>query len=240
MSSEPYADVREMYMAHTMFRREFGLLPALVGDVRAGDTARARVIADHFELIRTILYHHHHAEDTYLWPRVLSRAPESAAPVVALMGASTGSSTRSSTTSPPGCATGRKAPGRRRAPRWPRTPASSSGCSASAWRPRKTGRCRLIARYVTGSQNGARWSRRTSADIEPEQMPLLFGLMTYEGDPEVTRKVIEHMPPEVGAVMGRLSSEAFAQYAQRVHGTQPPVKSGELHGWLPFMSCGSG
>jgi DNA-binding CsgD family transcriptional regulator len=45
MSSEPYADVREMYMAHAMFRREFGLLPALIGGVAA---AVARGAAEEF------------------------------------------------------------------------------------------------------------------------------------------------------------------------------------------------
>lgn len=49
MSSEPYADVREMYMAHAMFRREFGMLPALISGVRAGDAARAEVVAQHSE-----------------------------------------------------------------------------------------------------------------------------------------------------------------------------------------------
>jgi hypothetical protein len=28
----PYADTRDMYMVHTMLRREFALLPALVRD----------------------------------------------------------------------------------------------------------------------------------------------------------------------------------------------------------------
>ena len=74
MSNEPYADVREMYLAHAMFRREFGLLPALIDGVSAADVARAQVIAQHFELIHTMLHHHHQAEDTYLWPRLLQRA----------------------------------------------------------------------------------------------------------------------------------------------------------------------
>src|ERR1700745_3884294 len=85
MSSKPYADVREMYMAHTMFRREFGLLPALIGGVGAGDVAMAQVIAQHSELIQMVLHHHHHAEDVYLWPRLLSRAGMDAAGVVAAM-----------------------------------------------------------------------------------------------------------------------------------------------------------
>ncbi|MCE7003986.1 hypothetical protein LWC34_14265 [Kibdelosporangium philippinense] len=41
------ADTRDMSMAHTMFRREFAALPALVRTVAVGDTERADVVAEH-------------------------------------------------------------------------------------------------------------------------------------------------------------------------------------------------
>lgn len=44
MSIEPLADVRDMYMAHTMFRREIGLAPALIRDVADGDVEEERAI----------------------------------------------------------------------------------------------------------------------------------------------------------------------------------------------------
>jgi hemerythrin-like domain-containing protein len=229
MSNEPYADVREMYMAHTMFRREFGLLPALIAGISAADVARARVIEQHFGLIQLVLHHHHHAEDVALWPRLLSRAGSEAEPVVAAMEAQHTELDKLLANLTAGL----------RAWRETAEPAQSTALAADASQlERLLGEhlaaeedraVPLIARYVTAAEWGEMVAA-SSADIEPEQMPLLFGLMTYEGDPEVTRKVIEHMPPEVGAVMGRLSSEAFAQYAQRVHGTPTPVKSGELHG----------
>ncbi len=45
-ANEPMADVRDMYMAHTMMRREFRLLPQAVRDVAPGDTRGAAVVAD--------------------------------------------------------------------------------------------------------------------------------------------------------------------------------------------------
>lgn len=227
MSSEPYADVREMYMAHTMFRREFGLLPALIGGVRAGDTARAGVVAQHFELIRTVLYHHHHAEDSYLWPRVLSRAPEPAAPVVATMEAQHGELDKVIDDLTAGLRD------------WAESADPSRGAALAATATRLAALLSghlaaeeeqavpLIARYVTAAE----WGEMVAAGadgVAPEQIPLIFGLMMYEGDPEVIGEAVAHMPPEVAAVLPGLAAGAFARHAELVHGTAAPAKSGDL------------
>lgn len=227
MSSEPKADVREMYMAHTMFRREFGLLPALISGVSADDAARARVIAQHFALIRTILHHHHLAEDTYLWPRVASRAPAGAASVVAAMEAQHGELDKviddltaglqdwQETADPaPGAALADTA-GRLR---------SLLGEHLTAEEERAVP---LIAQYVTAAEWGEMVAAG-AAGVEPEQIPLIFGLMMYEGDPEVIGEAIKSMPPEVRGVLPGLAAEAFARHAELVHGTAAPAKSGAL------------
>src|ERR1700678_4185083 len=67
------ADTREMYMVHTMFRREFAALPALVRSVPALDTERACLIAEHIDLLTAVLDAHHRSEDTHLWPKLLER-----------------------------------------------------------------------------------------------------------------------------------------------------------------------
>jgi hypothetical protein len=59
-------------------------------------------------------------------------------------------------------------------------------------------------------------------------MPLLFGLMTYEGDPKAVSAAIEQMPPEVRPVMAGLAADAFARHAELVYGTPAPAKSSEL------------
>ena len=70
----PLADVRDMYVVHRTFRREFGLLPGLVRHVAQGDTARAGTVADHLDLILAGLHMHHTGEDEVLWPLLLERA----------------------------------------------------------------------------------------------------------------------------------------------------------------------
>jgi iron-sulfur cluster repair protein YtfE (RIC family) len=67
-------DTREMVAVHRVFRREFRQCADLVQQAQAGDLRRAAQIADHLELVLTVLHHHHSAEDMYLWPILLQRA----------------------------------------------------------------------------------------------------------------------------------------------------------------------
>ena len=67
-ANKPMADVPDMYMAHTMMRREFRLLPQAVRDVAPGDTRSAVVVADHAQKVCLILGLHHEGEDAVLWP----------------------------------------------------------------------------------------------------------------------------------------------------------------------------
>jgi hypothetical protein len=64
--SEAPAATRDIYMVHTMFRREFAALPTLVRGVAAADAERVDLIAEHTGLltvfslsleVRTLLAH---------------------------------------------------------------------------------------------------------------------------------------------------------------------------------------
>lgn len=68
-------DVQEMVVVHRMFRREYELAPLLVCEVRAGDRARAGVVAGHLAELGTMLHHHHLGEDELVWPKLHLRAP---------------------------------------------------------------------------------------------------------------------------------------------------------------------
>ena len=74
----PMADVRDMYVVHRVFRREFTLIPGLVRATAAGDTARAHTVAEHLRLVIAGLHMHHTGEDELLWPLLLERAAPSA------------------------------------------------------------------------------------------------------------------------------------------------------------------
>jgi iron-sulfur cluster repair protein YtfE (RIC family) len=66
-------DIRDMYVVHKVFRREFALLPRLVRAVDPGDTRRAAVVAAHARLVLGGLDLHHTGEDALLWPKLLER-----------------------------------------------------------------------------------------------------------------------------------------------------------------------
>ncbi len=75
---ETLTDVHDMVVVHRAFRREFTLVPRLVREVAAGDTARAAVLAGHTRMLLKGLHLHHTSEDELLWPKLLDRCPPDA------------------------------------------------------------------------------------------------------------------------------------------------------------------
>ena len=81
----PMADVGEMYLVHTMMRREFNLLPDLIRGADRNDAKRRALIGAHAKLVLQILHTHHESEDLVLWPLLLERAEAEATEIVAVM-----------------------------------------------------------------------------------------------------------------------------------------------------------
>ena len=65
---QPHFELSDMRVMHNMFRREFALMPGLVGGVAAADHDRAHIIGDHMEAVVAILHGHHTHEDEDIWP----------------------------------------------------------------------------------------------------------------------------------------------------------------------------
>jgi Hemerythrin HHE cation binding domain len=80
------ADVGEMYLVHTMLRREFGLLPESIRGAGRNDAKRRALIGAHAKLLCQILHTHHEGEDLILWPLLLERAEAEATEIVAMVG----------------------------------------------------------------------------------------------------------------------------------------------------------
>ncbi len=75
MSATPKCQSTDMVLVHKVFRRELGLLPAMMMAVEAGNSARAAVVSAHCRELTTALRHHHAAESELLMPKLLRRAP---------------------------------------------------------------------------------------------------------------------------------------------------------------------
>lgn len=227
MASDQFFDGREMLTAHDMFRREFGLMPGVVRGVPAGDQERTQVIADRVTSVNDVLYTHHHSEDTHVWPALLQRGSDDVALVVELM---EGQHVQIEELS------------------------AEAAAALAGWRETATAEARdaladvldrlvptlrdhmrleeeravpLMEKYITMEEWG-RMLQDTAGDIDPQMLVRDFGMMMYEGYPDIIDGAIASMPPEVQPVIRDAAVQAYAAYAESVYGTPTPPRSTEL------------
>ena len=214
-------DVRMMVVVHTSFRRELGLAVPAVRSVPAGGSRRAATIADHVTLFTEAVHHHHTIEDEMLWDRLTERVPADTQALVGLMEQQHAIVAQ-----------------------------LLAGCPdlVAAWRRDATAEDRdalaehldrlvaalgehldaeeahvlpLMARYVTPAE----WEAFTDAGMGsiPKRLMLVgFGMMAYQGDPEVIAIEVAKLPRPLRSVLPPLSRRAYRRYARKVHGTATP------------------
>ncbi len=85
----------------------------------------------------------------------------------------------------------------------------------------------LMARHITPEE----WEEFTERGMEsiPRSMMFLgFGMMLYEGDPEVIAIEMRRVPGPLRRVLPPLGRRAFRRYARALHGTPTPPTGREL------------
>ena len=221
---EPFADTRDMYMVHTMFRREFALLPALVRGVTAGDEKRSQIVADHVAFLSTVMSSHHHSEDENLWPKLLDRSPAEVVPIIQSMQAHHASIERMNAE----VTVATEA--------WRSSVASDSSEALASALDRLARELNthmsmeeqlvlpIAGKYVTQAE-WEEMARGTGRGLPQEKGPLVFGMALYEGAPEVVEKTLSRLPPNVRSTMEELGPRVFASYSELVHGTATPPRS---------------
>ena len=219
-TGNPYADTRDMYVVHAAFRREFALLPALVRGVAAGEADRARIVADHIELLVEFLHEHHSGEDAVLWPRLLARAPKEVDPVIHLVEshhenieALSGQVEVLLKTWGDGAAGADREELATVLERLTVALYEHMGLEEKLILP-------LAERHIFASE----WEQRVAAGaatLPPERVPLLLGMVMYEGGADT-------LPPDLVAALGEVAPRAYAAYAERVHGTATPPRSTDV------------
>ncbi|SCF14293.1 hemerythrin domain-containing protein [Micromonospora chokoriensis] len=220
---EAMADVRDMYMAHTTFRREFTLLPQLVRDVTPGDAKRAETVGAHAELLCHMLHLHHEGEDLLLWPRLVERGGEAAAAIVPTM-----EKQHHAIEEAHGAVVALL-------PAWRRTGRGGEQL-ADAFEHLRVALIEHMAveeaeilplaeRHVTAAE-WMQLGEHGMSKSPKKQLPLAFGLAMYEGDPEVIKAVLAHAPLPARLLMPIIGPRLFASHAKRVHGTATPPRIG--------------
>jgi hypothetical protein len=221
--NEPLADPRAMFTIHTMFRREYGLMPGLVREVTPGDGQRAALVADHIALVNLVLDFHHSGEDKHVWPPLRKRCPDECAALVDLM------EDQHHTI---------------------HTYLLRVTEAGQAWRVSASADARdaladaidqflaaltehlvleeervvpLIGEYVTESEWGA-VAQEEGSEFPPDKILTVFGMLMYEGDPAAIDTIVTHMPVEVQPVIKDLGSQAYTAYATQLYGTATPPR----------------
>ncbi|MFC7382027.1 hemerythrin domain-containing protein [Sphaerisporangium rhizosphaerae] len=220
----PMADVRDMYMAHISLRREFGLAPALVRGVTAGDKARCETVSDHLGLLCTILHAHHGGEDALLWPKLLERGSTEVAPVVHRMESQHEVIDRTNEEVMAGLTAWR-----REASAHDREVLASAldrldAALVEHMALEEKHILPLAEKYVTASE----WQelgKHSMEDLPKKRLPLAFGMAMYEGDPQVIKNVLAEAPLVARLLMPIMAPRAYASHAKRVYGTTTPARS---------------
>jgi hemerythrin-like domain-containing protein len=222
-------DRREMLIIHDVLRREFALMPGLIAAVAVGDRERAALVAEHIDGLTTLLHHHHSGEDANVWPLLLARSSGSAAAL-----------TESMHDQHEQLATLLDAVDAELAV-WRIDAATTAGkrlvdaldqLLPLLWRhleDEERDVVPLLEQHVTAAE----WDdmvQKGSADADPASLPLGFGMMMYEGDPEIVERALAAMPGNVRPVVAELAAQAFAEHSLAVHGTSTPPRSTELAG----------
>ncbi|WP_405765236.1 hemerythrin domain-containing protein [Actinacidiphila glaucinigra] len=220
---EPMADTRDMYMAHAALRREFRLLPDLIRSVAPGDTRRADVVGSHAALVCRVLHTHHEGEDKLLWPKLVERAGVDAEAIVPTM-----ERQHHAIDELHNEVTGRLVA-------W-RSTGEDGEALAEAFERLLTVLIQhmsleekeilpLAAKHVTAAE----WHQLGEHGMEntpKKDLPLVFGMAMYEGDPEVIKAVLATAPLPVRMIVPVLGRRRYAAHARQVHGTVRPPRIG--------------
>jgi hemerythrin-like domain-containing protein len=210
-------DTREMVVVHTAFRRELGAAPQLVRGVAPGDRARVQVVADHVELLLEMLHHHHVGEDDLLWPKLLDRVPDDVAPVVRLMEAQHQAIAAELEVAQAALGPWRAAAGETVRDRLAGALERMHPLLVEHLGAEEQQILPIAARTLTQAE----WDElgeRGMAAIPRSKMPMVFGMLMAEGDPEVLRMMIGHAPLLPRVVVPRIAPRAYGRYSRHVQG----------------------
>jgi hemerythrin-like domain-containing protein len=217
----PMADVGEMYLVHTMLRRELSLLPGLIRSAVRNDAKRRALIGAHAQLLCQILHAHHEGEDLVLWPLLRDRAEAEAAAIVAVMKGQHHAiaAAHDEVVHRLGdwCRFGRDGEGFATVlDELIRVLTEHTALEEKAVLP-------LAEKYITAAE-WAQMGQHGMGVFRKRFLPLAFGMLMYEGDPAVIRRTLSHAPLPARLLIPIIAPRAFSRHARRVYGTATPPK----------------
>ncbi|MEV0567443.1 hemerythrin domain-containing protein [Dactylosporangium sp. NPDC050588] len=207
-------DVHEMVVVHRAFRREFGAAAGLVRRTPAGDTRRARIVAEHLRLCAAGLEMHHTGEDIVLWPLLLERSAPSTGLVETMQAQHHGIDELVEAVTPALAA-------------WEAAPTEAGGERLAALCERFTAALLehldleerevlpLASRHVTAAE----WNQmgqHGKDTMTPGQLPIMFGLVLQDADGEERARMLGNLPLPVRLLLKTAGAWQFSRYVRRL------------------------
>ncbi|MFJ5282141.1 hemerythrin domain-containing protein [Streptomyces parvulus] len=218
-NAKTMADVRDMYMVHSMIRRELGLLPQLVREVAPSDAQRSGIVGAHAKFVCDLLHLHHEGEDAILWPLLQKRGGEEAEAVVSLMEEQHHAIETANQEI------------LRLLPQWRYGGQEGHELAAALDRllaavlEHLTVEEERILPLAQKHVTAAEWRQlgeHSMKRVRKRRLPLAFGMAMYEGDPEVVRSVLADAPRLAQLILSFVAPRHYAKHAKRLYGTTTP------------------
>jgi hypothetical protein len=214
-------DTREMLVVHSAFRREFRLAAGVVRAATPGDLARAKVVSEHLTLMTTMLHHHHHNEDALLWAPLLERVSAADAPTVLLMEAQHERMAAHLDAVDERVAAFAAHPGVDAQVALADALDRAYELLVEHLDAEETRLLPLAGRLLTEAE-WAQLGEQGNGGIPKSRLPLCFGMMMYEGEPEVITHMLASAPWLMRKLVPILGRRAYTRYALKIHGTPTP------------------
>ena len=87
----------------------------------------------------------------------------------------------------------------------------------------------LVEKYVTAKEWNA-MAEDAAAGLPQEKLPLLVGMLMYEGDPQVIQQTLSHIPQDFRSVIKDEAPKAFKDHSRLIYGTPNPPRSTSFTG----------
>nr|WP_246324765.1 hemerythrin domain-containing protein [Petropleomorpha daqingensis] len=204
-----------MVVVHSAFRREFAEAPELIRAVGVDDRRHAATVGAHLQLLLELLHRHHEGEDRLLCPKLRARIEPERQPVLDAMEQQHAAIHAEVTQ-----ATAVLGRWRTFAHERDREPLADCFDRFS----------RLLDEHLAAEEEqilplAARWLTREEweelgqegmAGVPRKQRSAVVGMIMKDGDPEVVRGILAHVPALARTLLPRTAPRSYARYARRL------------------------
>ena len=207
-------DINEMRVIHRVFRRELTALPGLVRRTPDGDAARAAVVGRHAQFVLTGLHIHHTGEDENLWPLLLERAAPSTELIQTMQAQHERVHENVDATQALRDA-------------WRASPSAEAGELLASSVERLSAALfehldqeeRDILPLAEQHVSVAEWARlgeHGRDSMQRDELPLMFGAILEEADPEERAKMLTLVPPPIRLLLRTVGARKYRRYISEV------------------------